>query len=333
MTDPRRQPPVQQGLFGPLEPAPKPAPSVAPAAHDDERRALAAQLPKGLAMGTSSWSFPGWRGLVYSPDAAQKHLARHGLAAYAQHPMLSAVGVDRTFYAPIARDDYARYRDAVPADFRFLVKAWGELTTPVLRGQPGRNARYLDPQVAIDEVVGPATEGLGDKLGALVFQFPPQGAVAREADAFADLLQAFFDALPTGVPYRVELRDEALFTDRYVSALQATSARHCYCVHPRMPSIARQRERAPIDAPVAVRWMLHDGFGYEQAKERYQPFDRLVDGDPTTRAEVAALCSFALAQDLPVMVIANNKAEGSAPLTIEELARAIVSAPRPAPGS
>ena len=95
-----------------------------------------------------------------------------------------------------------------------------------------------------------------------------------------------------------------------------------------MPTVAEQRRVAPPDEMVVVRWMLHAGFGYEQAKQRYQPFDRLVDGDPATRAEIADLCSFALAQDIPVMVIANNKAEGSAPLSVLALAEALVAKAR-----
>ena len=46
-------------------------------------RALAAAMPPLLRFGTSSWNFPGWRGLVYAADAPAKHLSRHGLGAYA----------------------------------------------------------------------------------------------------------------------------------------------------------------------------------------------------------------------------------------------------------
>ena len=36
--------------------------------------------------------------------------------------------------------------------------------------------------------------------------------------------------------------------------------------------------------PLIVRWSLHGGFKYEQAKAKYEPFDQLVDEDPATRA-------------------------------------------------
>jgi len=105
-------------------------------------------------------------------------------------------------------------------------------------GKSGKNERYLNVDSAIDDVLTPAFEGLADKLGPLLFQFPPQGrAITKKPEAFADSLHQFFIALPKGVHYAVELRDEALMTERYVEAITAAGVRHCYCVHPRMPSI------------------------------------------------------------------------------------------------
>ena len=72
--------------------------------------------------------------------------------------------------------------------------------------------------------------------------------------------------------------------------------------------------------------MLHAGFEYEQAKERYEPFDALVDEDPPTRAQIAQLAVEAAALDVEMVVVVNNKAEGSSPLSVLELARAIVQA-------
>jgi hypothetical protein len=74
-----------------------------------------------------------------------------------------------------------------------------------------------------------------------------------------------------------------------------------------------------------VRWNLHAGFGYEEAKARYAPFTRLVDEDITNRVSLARLCLDAAARGQPAFVIANNKAEGSAPLTLIRLAEQIVA--------
>lgn len=330
--------PTQQGLFGPVDdkpPARRPAAAseVAACAIDASSNDLAAALPTQLRLGTSSWAFPGWRGLVYANNAPQKLLSCQGLSAYSQHPLLTAVGIDRTFYAPIGTQDFADYAAQVPDSFRFLVKAWSELTSSTVRGKRGKNPRFLDVDATIDHVLTPAFEGLGDKLGPLLFQFSPLGTrITKHPEAFADTLHEFLCKLPKGVHYAVELRDAALLTEQYVAALAAASARHCYSVHPRMPSMARQLEIAPLTAatvgPVAVRWMLHSGMKYEDAKEHYQPFDRLVDEDPSSRSAIASLSKDALALNVPMTVIINNKAEGSAPVSVLELAKEIVAAVR-----
>ncbi|MFN7644632.1 MAG: DUF72 domain-containing protein [Burkholderiales bacterium] len=48
---------------------------------------------------------------------------RAGLPAYASHPLLPTVGIDRGFYAPIEVGKYARDAAQVPAGFRFLLGA------------------------------------------------------------------------------------------------------------------------------------------------------------------------------------------------------------------
>ncbi|HET9025487.1 MAG TPA: DUF72 domain-containing protein, partial [Burkholderiaceae bacterium] len=91
--------------------------SVAPAWLDESLFRLGRQLPGSVYLGTSSWSFPGWQDIVYSRQHTEAQLARHGLAAYAQHPVLRTVGIDRSFYQPLAVADYARYAGQVPEEF------------------------------------------------------------------------------------------------------------------------------------------------------------------------------------------------------------------------
>lgn len=65
--------------------------------------------------------------------------------------------------------------------------------------------------------------------------------------------------------------------------------------------------------------------GYDAARLRYEPFDRMVDADPVSRSAIAAMCLDAAANVRPAYVIANNKAEGSSPLTLFRLAEQIVA--------
>ena len=85
-----------------------------------------------------------------------------------------------------------------------------------------------------------------------------------------------------------------------------------------------RRAQHQTAGPFVTRWMLHSGLEYEQAIERYEPFTKLVDEDERSRETLAGLCQELALGGRDVIVTANNKAEGSAPLTAFKLARRIV---------
>jgi uncharacterized protein YecE (DUF72 family) len=307
-----------------------PAARVEPAPLRAEHSELAARLPAGLRLGTMSWAFPGWRGIVYARDASAERLASEGLAAYAAQPLLRAVELDRSYYEPLSSDRLQRMAAEVPDDFRFVVKAHQECTLERFpsharygskRGSV--NARFLDPAYATDVVIGPTVAGLGAKLGALLFQFSPEDHGAPRA--FAERLRVFLAALPKGVVYAVELRNPSLFTPAYAAALADAGGVHCHNAWNDMPSVLVQAKALPPVArrPLVVRWLLRAGDNYAAAGERLAPFDRIVEEDVARRQTIVRLVGRALEHDVPAFVLVNNDAEGCAPESIYRLARAI----------
>jgi uncharacterized protein YecE (DUF72 family) len=315
----------QLRMFG----LPEEAAGIGAAVQDAELLALARELPGRIRLGTSSWSFPGWEGLVYDRRATEQLLARHGLRAYARHPLFRTVGIDRTYYAPIAAEVFTRYAGAVPDGFRFLVKAHEDLTQPWFprhdrygERQGQENPRFLDPSYAAEAVVDPFVRGLGDTAGPLLFQFPPLSVAGVGGPlGFAHRIHRFLEALPRGPLYAIELRNQELLTGAYADALNSVGACHCLNAHPRMPPVGEQVRRlgaAYFSAPAVVsRWMLNPRLEYAGAKERYTPFNQIVDGDPETREGITDLL---IADRRPCYVIVNNKAEGSSPLSVRALA-------------
>lgn len=318
------------------------------AAVSDELRQLGRHLPAAVHLGTSSWSFAGWRGIVYGDSYGESQLSRQGLTAYAEHPVLRAVGLDRSFYQPLSEAEFARHAAQVPPHLRFVVKAPALITDAVKRADGGLpasdNPSFLDAARATEQFVLPAVGGLRDRAGPLVFQFSPlpraltQGSAAH---ALIERLGAFLAALPAQVGgitpvYAVELRNAELLTPRFLRMLRAVNARLCLGIHARMPPAARQSaalramdsteegQTWKLAGPLVVRWSLHSGFKYDEAKNRYAPFDRLIDADLPTRGTLAHLIHVAIKSSQPAYVIVNNKAEGSAPLSCIELARAVV---------
>lgn len=292
---------------------------VPPAPPSEEVLELARWLPSGLRLGTSSWSFPGWGPRVWGRPASKEVLAEHGLAAYAQHPLLRTVSVDRSYYAPVPVAVWRRYRDQVPPGFRFVVKLPAALTSPLHDRAP--NPRFLDPAFAVD-ALAPITEALGDRLGGGLLQMPPGAVPDGTLLRLARVLDALRGRLPT---VAVEPRPHGFLEGDYARCLADHDAVHVLSVHPAMPDLRAQwRLGGLAGAPALwIRWNLGHGLAYEAAKERFAPFDARRAPDDRVQDALARAAAWALAREREVVVIANNKAEGCAPATLVALAKAI----------
>jgi uncharacterized protein YecE (DUF72 family) len=299
---------------------------VRPMGPDPELVGVSRRLPRNLHLGTSSLSFPGWAGIVYAEQYATSMLARHGLAAYARHPLLNALNIDSTFYKPQTADQFAHYASDVPAEFRFIVKAYSGLTTAPDSARAlrtGMTAVFLDSDFAAGSVVAPLVAGLGDRLGAVLFQFSPLGLrYTRQPATFVARLREFLGALPRGPVYAVELRDREILGPEYETALASAGAVHCASVHSRMPPVDSQVAEGG-DGPMIIRWMLRPGDDYERAGARFAPFSRILEPDELSRSRIVAMAKRGLSSGRDVYVTAANNAEGSAPLTLFELAKAV----------
>lgn len=325
---------MQNSLFGDKAP-----PIVAAAQFDDALSEIASALPPNLYLGTSSWNYPGWAGLVWDREYDESKLSRYGLPAYAQHPLFRAVGIDRTFYKPLSAAQFAMYAAQVPADFRFVVKAPSLITDALLRDEDGRGRRinelFLDPVMTARDFIEPALAGLGSKLGALVFQISPLPyAWLSQMPAVIARLHALLRSLPDlrdGAPdcaVAVEVRDPQWLTPEFVAALRDTGATYCMGLHAKMPRIAEQLPvlRALWPGPLVCRWNLnplHGAYGYEDAERQYDPYDRIQDADVETRDALARVIAGTVGAGQKAYVTLSNKAEGCSPLSIVELAKTV----------
>jgi uncharacterized protein YecE (DUF72 family) len=157
-----------------------------------------------LCIGTSGWSYDHWIGPVYPEGAEPAGL----LALYAGH--LGAVEINGTFYGLPERDTVAAWADAVPEKFVFAVKASRYITHMKKLSDPADSvARFFE-----------AVEPLGEKLGPVLFQLPPNWHADPER------LDAFLAALPAG-RHVFEFRNETWFSDQVREALACHGAASC----------------------------------------------------------------------------------------------------------
>ena len=281
----------------------------------DER--LAQHLGPTVFLGTSSWSFPGWVGEVWRRPCSAKTLAQDGLGAYAAHPLMRSVSIDRAYHAPVPDEVWASYAKQVPESFRAMVKAHRGLTTAALAGTADDNPDFLTP--ALGEVlVDAALRHLGDRVGVFLLQLPPQRLPRDTLGRLERLLAVLSDRVTVGV----EPRAGGLLGPQYADVLARHGAVHVLSVHPSMPDLRTQWvEGGVARGPMVVaRWNLPPDLHYEEAKAQWAPFSELQRPDDGTVDRLAKAIVWARTQGRPALVIANNKAEGCAPSTVRRIA-------------
>ena len=135
--------------------------------------ALAAKRPANLRIGTSSWAFPGWGGLVYRGSPSNADLVDTGLEEYSRHPLFNTVGIDRSHYAPLSVDELAKYAKQLPKDYQCVTKVWNAVTSLVDPRTRAPNPHFLDAKFFRDAVLGPSDAAFLGHQGPFVFQLLP----------------------------------------------------------------------------------------------------------------------------------------------------------------
>ena len=175
-----------------------------------------------ILIGTASWTDKSLLASGWYPKEAKS--AEDRLRFYADHFPL--VEVDSTYYFPPSEDNSRRWVERTPKDFTFNIKAFSLLTKHPTKTEalykdldvPEDKKRvYPDDldQKVIDEVWERFLSALeplqaGNKLGALLFQFPPWFTIAKANKQY--VLECAKRASP--VPILVEFRNDTWMSDR-----------------------------------------------------------------------------------------------------------------------
>lgn len=300
---------------------------------------LAHRLPARLRFGTSSWTYPGWKGLIYHRDYASDRDFRGGcLEEFGRFPWFRTVGIDHSFYSPARAGTLDRYAAQLPEGFPWLSKVWERITVPRFGHHPrygelaGRdNPSFLDAALFCDAVL-PAYDrpGIRERTGPFVFQFQSLvGCDASDIASFLDRLESFLTALPRTFRYAIELRSPELLQPRYFEILNDAGATHCFNHWDRMPPLITQMRAAAqaggLQADFYVARLLTPlGVDYAQSVQQFEPFDKLMQEQPRMRQDVVRLAMRALHRDADAFILVNNRVEGNSPSTIDAIGRMII---------
>ena len=267
------------------------------------RAGVARLADQGVLIGTSSWKYPGWLGWLYERDRyltrgrfSEARFERECLAEYAT--VFPTVSVDAGYYAFPTRDGARALATQVPDGFRLGFKVTDEITLrqfPRLARFGARagldNPRFLDASLFQNAFLAPL-EPVRDRVGILMFEFARFAPGTWAAtNAFAEALDRFFSQLPQGWQYGVELRNPELLGPEYLQALARHNVAHILNNWQAMPSVGSQLEIPGILTArfTAARFLLKPGRSYEQAVQKFSPYDQLREPLPEARAAAQRL--------------------------------------------
>src|SRR5215472_10733457 len=121
------------------------------------RSFLASEQPMNLYVGTSGYSYKEWKGTFYPKDLPAPQMLRY----YGER--FRTVEINSTFYGMPKASVLEGWADAVPADFKFVLKAPQQIThRQRLKDTDNLVSHFL-------EVAG----ALRQRRGPLLFQLPP----------------------------------------------------------------------------------------------------------------------------------------------------------------
>jgi len=160
---------------------------------------------ESIHIGTSGYHYKHWRNIFYPAGTKPAEYLNYYLRYF------STVEINNSFYRLPTYETFASWRNSVPADFVFAVKASRFIT---------HMKKLKDPQTSLRNFLQNVT-ALEEKLGPILFQLPPRWSC--DLTRFRQFLQA----LPPGFLYTFEFRDHSWYQEPVYDLLRQYQAAFC----------------------------------------------------------------------------------------------------------
>src|SRR6476660_7983506 len=162
-------------------------------------------MPGQIYIGTSGWSYSHWKGKFYPAELS----ASDEFDFYSRR--FSTVELNNTFYRLPDKETFHKWRKTSPDNFLFSVKAPQFIT----------HMKKLKDPVEITHNLLLNIEGLGPKLGPVLFQLPPLW------NANTERLLEFMLSLPRKYRFAFEFRSHSWYDDGIYRLLEKYNCAFC----------------------------------------------------------------------------------------------------------
>lgn len=196
-----------------------------------------------VRVGISGWRYAGWRGKFYPQGLPQ----RSELGFAAEH--LDSIEINGSFYSLQRPESYRAWYAEVPPGFSFAVKG-SRFITHMLK--------LRKAEVALANFFASGLLALEEKLGPILWQFPPQLAFDGRFEEFiAQLPRDMKQAAALAHRHDERLRGRSFMAPRSQQRLQhAFEVRHPSFCSPEFVALLQRHNVALVVADTAGRWPL-----------------------------------------------------------------------------
>ena len=282
-----------------------------------------------IRLGTCSWKYDSWKGLVYSERAKENYLLE-----YSRH--YDTVEIDQWFWSLFGEDKVSlplqnvveEYTRSVPADFKFTIKVPNSITLTHFYRKLKTEPLVLNPHFLSHDLFESFINLLTpmhDKIGLLMFQFEYLNKQKMSSQQeFLDKFGSFIEKCDPRFNIGIETRNPYYLNKSYFEFLKQKKIGHVFLQGYFMPDMADiyQKYWSLISGTTAIR--LH-GPGRSDIEEKSGGnWNKIYEPRDDELSRITKIIDELHSRNIDIYANINNHYEGSAPLTIEKIRKLLI---------
>jgi uncharacterized protein YecE (DUF72 family) len=278
-----------------------------------------------VRIGTCSWKYDSWRGLVYSDYTNLNYLKEYS-AKY------NTVEIDQWFWSLFEsakiilprKSAVEAYKKSIPKDFLFTVKVPNSITLTHFYKKNRNEDLNPNPFFLSVDLFNQFLESIAaitDNIGCLIFQFEYLNKQKmRSLKDFQSKIYNFFNKLDSKIPQiGMEIRNPNYLNASYYQFLNELNIAPVFLEGYYMPSIVEvyRKNKSDIKNIAVIRLHGPDRKGIERLAN--ENWNRIYINRDKEIKEIVEMIKELEKNEVDLFVNVNNHFEGSAPLTIERI--------------
>lgn len=274
---------------------------------------------KNLKIGTCSWKYESWRGIVYPEFGEFNYLEEYS-------KKYDTVEIDQWFWSLHPNNKITlpqnhvveEYNNVTPDNFKFTIKAPNSITLTHPYKNKEINKYFLSHDLMesfLDKI-----EPIKSKVGMIMFQFEYLNKQKMRSQLeFQQRLESFFLQLNRDYNYAIELRNPNYLNNNWFSFLLNHDISNVFLHGYYMPNISDTYLKFAefITKPTVLRLHGFDRKGIEAKTNKI--WNEIVEPMDEDLSKIVKMIKLLKSKNVDIYLNVNNHYEGSAPLTINKI--------------